>query len=80
MEEKDRKKVEEIVAGMQCSKNFKCAESGFEHLCRSRDFGVENYLECLEKNSSSCPFALSFGYVYLCQCQLRVYLAKKVKM
>ncbi len=80
MKDEDRKKVEEIMAGMQCPKNFKCAESGFEHLCRSRDFGVENYLECIEENPSACPFALSFGYVHFCQCPLRVYLAKKLKM
>jgi hypothetical protein len=80
MKDGDRKKVEEIVAGMQCPKDFKCTESGFEHLCRSKDFGVENYLECLEENPSACPFSLPFGYVHFCQCPLRVYLAKKVKM
>ncbi len=79
MKDEDKKKIEEIIAGMKCPKNFKCAEHGFEKLCRAKDFGVENYLDCLEKNPYECPFALSFGYGYLCQCPLRVYLAKKIK-
>ena len=79
MKDEDRKKIEEIMAGMQCAKNFKCAENGFEHLCRAKDFGLETYLECLEEDPWECSFALSFGYGYLCQCPLRVYLAKKLK-
>ena len=79
MKDEDRKKIEEIMGGMKCSKNFKCAESGFEHLCRAKDLGLESYLDCLEKKPGECPFALSFGHGFLCQCPLRVYLAKKLK-
>jgi len=79
MKEEDRKKIWEIMGGMHCPKNFKCAEKGFEYLCKARDFGVENYLDCLEKDSSACSFALSFGSAYVCQCPLRVYLSKKLK-
>ncbi|MCK4943489.1 MAG: hypothetical protein KAS65_07925 [Candidatus Aminicenantes bacterium] len=79
MKDENRKKIKEIIAGMQCPKNFKCAEKGFELLCRAKDFGLENYLECLEEKLWACSFALSFGSGYLCQCPLRVYLAKKLK-
>ena len=79
MKEEDRKKLEEIMAGMKCPKDFKCAKSGFEQLCKSRDIGLENYLDCLEGPPSDCSFALSFGYGHLCQCPLRVYIAKKLK-
>jgi len=79
MKEEDRKKIWEIMGGMHCPKNFKCAEKGFEYLCNARDFGVENYLDCLEKDPSACSFALSFGSGYVCQCPLRVYLSKKLK-
>ena len=58
MKDEDRKKIEEIMGTMQCPKNFKCAESGFEHLCRATDFGAEKYLDCLEENPSACLFAL----------------------
>jgi len=79
MEEEARKKIEELMAGMQCPKNFKCEELGFERLCKARDFGLESYLDCIEENPRDCPFALPFGYGHLCKCPLRVYLAKKLK-
>jgi hypothetical protein len=75
----DRKKIEEIMHGMKCPKDFKCAKSGFEHLCSATDFGHEKFLKCLEENPWACSFALSFGHAYLCQCPLRVYLFKKLK-
>jgi hypothetical protein len=79
MKDEDRKKIEVILNGMQCPKNFKCADGGFEHLCKARDIGLDNYLDCLEGNPSDCLFALSFGCSYLCRCPLRVYLAKELK-
>jgi hypothetical protein len=79
MREEDKKKIEEIMSGMKCPKSFRCADSGFERLCRSKDFGIDNYLDCLEDDPRRCSFALSFGNGYLCQCPLRVFLAKKLK-
>jgi hypothetical protein len=79
MKEEDRKKIEQLMADIQCPKDFKCAESGFERLCKAKDFGHENYLECLEEHPSSCVFALTLDGVNLCECSLRVYLAKKLK-
>ena len=76
MTEEDREKIQELMGGMQCPKNFKCADSGFESLCRARDFGLDKFLECLEESPSDCPFALPFGSTHFCQCPLRVYLAK----
>lgn len=78
MKDEDRKKIEEIMAGIQCPKNFKCSEGGAEPLCKATDVGLENYLNCLEKNPANCPFALSYGSRFFCQCPLRVYLAKKL--
>ncbi|MCP4368088.1 MAG: hypothetical protein GY797_08285 [Deltaproteobacteria bacterium] len=79
MMEEDRKKIKEIMAGMQCPLDFRCAKSGFERLCKAKDFGLESYLECLEENPYDCNFALPFGHSYFCQCPLRVYLWKKLK-
>ena len=79
MKEADRKKIDEIMAGMQCPKGFKCADKGFKRLCKARDFGLEEYLDCLEEMPSACRFALPFGSGHLCQCPLRVYLARKLK-
>ena len=77
LKEDDRKKIEEIIGKMSCPKAFRCAESGFEKLCSARDFGVESYLECLDGSGNECQFALRFGDGHLCQCPLRVFLAKK---
>jgi hypothetical protein len=78
MREEDREKIIEILGQMQCPRDFRCAESGFECLCSAKDFGLESYLECLERDPWSCKFALSFGGAYLCRCPLRVYLAKEL--
>ena len=80
MREEDKKQIEEIMGEMKCPKDFSCAESGFESLCKARDEGFEHYLECLEDRPSACTFALPFGYGHFCQCPLRVYLAKKLKL
>lgn len=77
----DSKRIQEIIDGMQCPRNFKCAESGFENLCRARDFGDEKSLQCLEETSPPCPFAGVYNYGFqmlFCRCPLRVYLAKNL--
>jgi hypothetical protein len=79
MNEEDKKIIKEIMAGMHCPKDFSCAESGFEILCKARDFGLDSYLECLEPVPQRCSFAIPFGNVYFCQCPLRVYIEKKLK-
>jgi hypothetical protein len=77
MEDKVTKNIDEIIAGMYCSKNFKCAESGFERLCKAKHIGLERFLECLETDPADCLFMLHVGDHHLCDCPLRVYLAKK---
>ena len=80
MKEEHRKIIEEFSGQMKCPKDFKCAESGFENLCKARDFGLDGYLECLEDNPSRCLFALRFGNIHYCKCSLRVYLAKELNI
>lgn len=79
MREDERQRIEEIIGGMSCPKGFKCAESGFVNLCKAKDFGVESFLDCLDEGRSHCKFALPFADIHLCQCPLRVYVAKKLK-
>ena len=81
MKEENRKKIQEIIDGMQCSKNFRCAESGFENLCKAKDFGDEQRLHCLEGASNHCSFAVSYDLgikIRFCECPLRVYLTKNL--
>ena len=81
MKKEYRKKIGKILGHMECAKGFMCAESGFERLCKARDFGNESYLECLEKTYPPCPFALVYHYDHetrFCRCPLRVYLAQNL--
>ena len=79
MEEADRAKVEDIMSGMRCPKDFQCAESGFERLCKVKDLGFERFLQCLADDADQCSFHISFGGRHFCQCPLRVYLSKKLR-
>ena len=78
MEDEERNKIEQIMSGMQCSKNFECAENDFERLCRARNFVLHDYLECLEESESLCQFSVSYGYRHFCKCPVRVYLTKRL--
>ena len=78
MRDEDLSRIEEIIGSMTCPKGFRCAESGFATLCKARDFGVESYLDCLDESRTHCKFSLPFADIYLCQCPLRVFLAKKL--
>ena len=79
MEEEHRKRIEELIAGTDCPKGFKCIDSGSEDVCKAKDFGLANYVECMEDNPYACKFTVRFGDGYFCYCPLRVYLSKKLK-
>jgi hypothetical protein len=77
---KDHKnEIEEIIGQMQCAKDFQCYKSGFEILSKTKDIGLELYLQCLEENVFGCQFSVRFGGNYFCECPLRVYIAKEMK-
>lgn len=79
MKDDQKKEIDKIIGGIECPKDFKCCKSGLEKLCMARDIGIESFLECLERDPQKCKFSFSFGLSYLCQCPLRVYIAKKLK-
>lgn len=78
MKEEYKELIEEIMPGMQCSKKFQCAESGFENLCKARIFWDEKSLECLDASGDSCEYALPVANGNLCTCPLRIYLRNKL--
>jgi hypothetical protein len=80
MNEKQKKQIEAILDGLQCSKDFVCYTSGQKKLCKAEDIGLDSYLVCLENDPRGCTFfAVVFGDKHFCQCPLRVYIAKKMK-
>jgi hypothetical protein len=78
-DEEFEKGIAEIIGDLKCPKDFRCYRSGFENLCKAKDIGIESFLLCLEKNPRECKFSLNIGYEYICECPLRVYIAKKLK-
>ena len=70
MDQEKLKKIKEIMGEMTCTKNFKCAASGFQNVCKANDHGVDDVLLCLEEDHMSCNFVVP----------LRVHLAKKLKI
>jgi len=79
MDENQKKQIKEIINGLQCPKDFVCYTSGQKRLCKAEDIGLDSYLVCLEKDPKECNFfAVIFGDKHICQCPLRVYIAKKM--
>lgn len=77
---KHKEKIEQIMADMNCSKDFECYESEFDNLCKAKDNGIDGYAACLEDNiECNCGFRVSFGHGVLCHCPLRVYVAKYIE-
>jgi hypothetical protein len=82
VEEKHKKKIEEIMAEMECEKDFECYKSEFNDICKAKNSGIYSYVDCLEEMQEArlCQFSLSFGEGFLCKCPLRVYIAKNLKI
>ena len=73
-----QKKIKKIINTIQCSKDFKCYESKFKDLCKTKDIGLKSFLLCLEE-TRDCNFSIYFIDEYLCKCPLRVFVAKELK-
>jgi hypothetical protein len=80
MEKDHRKKLNEIMGQIECSKMFECTTSGFKNLCEAKDYILDDYAICLETIPESCEFAFSLGFKYYCKCPMRVYLVKDLGM
>jgi len=80
MEQVMKSEIEAIKGKIQCQKNFRCFDSGFEVLCEARDIGIGTMLECLDEDPEQCKNSFAFyGFSYLCECPIRVYICKKLK-
>ena len=80
MEQEYKKEIEEIIGGMKCPKDFMCYKSGLEVLCKAKsvEVGEDSHLICFQKKSRTCKL-LNRQRGYVCECPLRIYLAKKLK-
>ena len=55
METEHKKKIEELIRKLHCYKNFECKDAGFKVLCKAKDSGHEEYLECLDVKVKDLP-------------------------
>jgi hypothetical protein len=76
--EGQKQEIEKIANGMNCPKNFECYKSGAKKFCKTRDFGLSQYLDCLEKEPYACEYSLSFGNGYFCTCPVQLYMTKNL--
>ena len=79
MDEEQKRRIEEIMAGMKCEKDFECYKSGFDKICKARDWGLPDYVDCMENSSTICKFKVPYGDGVFCSCPLRVYVARELK-
>ena len=76
MDQDHNKEIEKIIGQMQCPKGFRCYKSGLEALCKAKAIGEKPIqLVCLEDKPLTCKF-LSVKKGFICECPLRIYLAK----
>lgn len=79
MNQEYSKEIEKIIGGMQCPKDFKCCKPGVDVLCKAKNVGMESVLlVCLEENPPQCKF-VNIERGYICECPLRIYIAKKLE-
>ena len=71
--------LNDIMSDIDCPNGFECCSSGFDNLCKVKINKVDEFIECLEDTSDSCPFALPCEEKNLCLCPVRIYIAKKFK-
>jgi hypothetical protein len=72
------REIEEIIIHLKCPKDVTCKKSGFKVLCKARDIGVQSFLLCLEESPPKCKFSLALEGAYICECPVRIYVAKKL--
>lgn len=72
---KIREHVEIIIKTMKCERGFECVNNGFQNLCRVKNFSGGDFPECRE--AFDCQYKLHYGFIYLCKCPLRIYMAKR---
>jgi len=68
-------KIEEIIDGVKCPKDFFCYQSGFNSLNKTENVGLESFLVCLEEKPQMCTFSHSIDDHFFCKCPLRTYIA-----
>jgi hypothetical protein len=77
--ETDIRRLEKALPGPRFLEDCKYFKPGSGFKCKARDIGLNSYIECLQIDSRTCPFSLSYAHSYYCACTLRVFIAKQLE-
>ena len=59
MDDSDLREIKKLMKEIDCPKDFICMKDGYKNLCKAEDLGLDEFLECMQEDSSSCiPFGL----------------------
>ena len=78
MSENYKKEIKEIMAGMECPRDFACYKLDLNPRCEVKDVGLENHLEIEGECDYCCEYFVVSNGVPYCKCPLCVYLTKKL--
>jgi len=76
MDEDFKKQVKKLAQDTPCEKNYVCLASDFEQLCDTEVTGDDNYLQCLDEDSSECNYSVPGKNYKYCSCPIRIYIKK----
>ena len=71
--------IENIISKQDCPLDFKCYKSGFEDLCGAIMDSGGMIVECIDENAKECRHSSPFGSAFLCNCPMRLYIARTYK-
>jgi hypothetical protein len=69
--------IEAQMKKQKCEKSFSCYKSGLEDLCKARVIHKGKTVQCLESKRKPCAYRISTFFKRLCQCPIRIRIAKK---
>jgi hypothetical protein len=78
MDQDIKRQIKEIIGKLECPLDFKCIKPGGDQVCKAKEFGLKEYVECLEEHPVDCGFSVAYGNGHFCHCPLRVYICKKL--
>ena len=68
--------VRRIMTAVDCPKDFRCHEEGFENMCRTLVHKGANAVQCKSLGGPGCPMSYVFSDdILFCRCRLRRYVA-----
>ena len=76
---KPERGIPDIIRNLDCPKDFRCYRSAFKDLCKAKDIGTKGFVECLEEKPADCAFSFQLATSHMCECPLRIYIAKNLK-